>query len=203
MNNSDVIKRIRETHDEEIEIRAKLVETERLIELKKAEIEMLKKQEEAARKLANEIVDNMHIKSLPPVNEEIYLKDAINAKRKEIEEQAEKENWKIRDFTDSDIEYMIYRDDINNHFNNRYDFNSLAGIEQIPIVNYTYPSNQFGGESVGLGSPIGNIEYILNARAGGHYNNGRLDLAIACLYKANNIIFCSEYQLYDFRKTDF
>ena len=40
----------------------------------------------------------------------------------------------------------------------------------------------------GIESPVNNVEYILQRRATEHKKNGRMDLAIACLRKANEIM---------------
>jgi tetratricopeptide (TPR) repeat protein len=61
----------------------------------------------------------------------------------------------------------------------RYNLNSLKGIEAIPIPDYSKFS--------GVTSPVNNIEYILQRKATEHKKNGRMDLAIACLKKANEI----------------
>jgi tetratricopeptide (TPR) repeat protein len=63
--------------------------------------------------------------------------------------------------------------------NTQYDLNSLEAIEAIPIPEYA----QFSG----VASPVNNIEYILQRKATEHKRNGRMDLAIACLRKSNEI----------------
>ncbi len=60
-----------------------------------------------------------------------------------------------------------------------YNLDNLDGIEAIPIPVYSKLS--------GMTSPENNIEYILQRKATEHRKNGRIDLAIACLRKANEI----------------
>lgn len=62
---------------------------------------------------------------------------------------------------------------------NAYDLDSLSGIASIPIPNYMGVSIENG--------PYNNIEYILQRKATEHKRNGNMDLAIACLYKSNEI----------------
>lgn len=60
-----------------------------------------------------------------------------------------------------------------------YNFNSVEEIQSIPIPKYKSLS--------GLGSPVNNIEYILNRKATIFKKDGKKDLALACLRKANEI----------------
>ncbi len=60
-----------------------------------------------------------------------------------------------------------------------YDFDSIEGIQNIPIPEYN-PLQR-------MGSPVNNVEYVLQRKATEHKKNGRMDLAIACLRKANEI----------------
>ena len=62
---------------------------------------------------------------------------------------------------------------------NKYDFETLEGIQNIPIPKYK--------PLQGMSSPVNNVEYILQKKATEHKKNGRMDLAIACLRKANEI----------------
>ena len=62
----------------------------------------------------------------------------------------------------------------------KIDFSSVEGIMAIPIPKY----KKFSG----LASPMDNIEYILQRKATEHKKNGRMDLAIACLRKSNEIM---------------
>lgn len=65
------------------------------------------------------------------------------------------------------------------------DLDTLDGIASIEIPRYK-PIH-------GLASPTQNIEYILQRKATEHKRNGRMDLAIACLRKANEIMPHSNY----------
>lgn len=60
------------------------------------------------------------------------------------------------------------------------DFDSIEGIERIEIPKYK--------PLTGMESPVNNIEYILQRKATEHKKNGRMDLAIACLKKSNQIM---------------
>ena len=61
----------------------------------------------------------------------------------------------------------------------KYDFQTLEGINSIKIPNYN--------SLQGISSPVNNVEYILQRKATEYKKNGRMDLAIACLRKANEI----------------
>lgn len=61
-----------------------------------------------------------------------------------------------------------------------YDFNTVEGIGKIKIPKYS--------PLKGVESPVNNIEYILQRKATEHKKNGRMDLAIACLRKSNEIM---------------
>jgi len=63
---------------------------------------------------------------------------------------------------------------------NKYDLDSLEGIESIEIPKYQ-PLR-------GIQSPVNNIEYILQRKATEHKRNGHMNLAIACL-RISNAIF--------------
>lgn len=63
---------------------------------------------------------------------------------------------------------------------NKYDFSTVEAINSIPIPQY----ERFHG----LESPINNIEYILQRKATEFKKSGRMDLAIACLEKSNEIM---------------
>lgn len=66
-----------------------------------------------------------------------------------------------------------------------YDFNSVDGISKIQIPKYP--------KLEGIQSPSNNIEYILQRKATEHKKNGRMDLAIACLRKSNEIMPYSNF----------
>jgi hypothetical protein len=61
----------------------------------------------------------------------------------------------------------------------QYDLDSIQGIMSIQIPKYK--------PLQGMGNPSNNIEYILQKKATEHKRNGRMDLAIACLRKSNEI----------------
>lgn len=63
-----------------------------------------------------------------------------------------------------------------------YDLNSIEGINAIPIKAFEYNPND--GKQYAFSS----IEYILQRKATEHKKNGRMDLAIACLRKSNQIM---------------
>lgn len=67
----------------------------------------------------------------------------------------------------------------------KYDFQTLEGINSIKIPNYK--------SLQGVSSPVNNVEYILQRKATEHKKNGKMDLAIACLKKANEIFPYSNF----------
>lgn len=75
-----------------------------------------------------------------------------------------------------------------------YDFNSIKGIRNIPIPRYE--------KTFCMKSPVNNIEYILQRRAVRHRKNGRMDLAIECLRKSNELMPYSNisYTIDDYQK---
>lgn len=74
-------------------------------------------------------------------------------------------------------EYDRMRDDINKHFEREFDLNSLDGINSIPVKKYVYRDEV-----------LGNIAYVLQRKATMHKGDKRMDLAIACLRKSNEIM---------------
>ncbi|HAF62038.1 MAG TPA: hypothetical protein DCK95_06905 [Anaerolineaceae bacterium] len=66
-----------------------------------------------------------------------------------------------------------------------YDPDTIEGIESIAIPEYQQLN--------GITSPVNNIEYILQRKATEHKRNGRMDLAIACLRKSNEIFPYSNF----------
>lgn len=69
---------------------------------------------------------------------------------------------------------------------NTYDFDSVEGINRIKIPKYP--------PLKGIESPVNNIEYILQRKATEHKKNGRMDLAIACLRKSNELMDYSNFR---------
>lgn len=70
--------------------------------------------------------------------------------------------------------------------NSKYDLETLEGIRAIKIPKYSQIN--------GLQSPTKNIEYILQRKATEHKKNGRMDLAIECLRKSNEIMPYSNFE---------
>lgn len=67
-----------------------------------------------------------------------------------------------------------------------YDLDSIDGINKIGVPKYQ--------SLKGLESPVNNIEYILQRKATEHKKNGRMDLAIACLKKSNELMPYSNFK---------
>lgn len=67
-----------------------------------------------------------------------------------------------------------------------YDLNTLEGINSIPVKSFEYDPKD------GKQYAFNKIEYILQRKATEHKKNGRMDLAIACLRKANEIMPLSD-----------
>jgi len=67
----------------------------------------------------------------------------------------------------------------------KYDFETIEGIRSINIPNYK--SNN------GVETPVNNIEYILQRKATEYRKKGRMDLAIECLRKSNEIMKYSNF----------
>ncbi len=67
-----------------------------------------------------------------------------------------------------------------------YDLDTLDGINSIPVKLFEYKPKK--GERYAYNS----IEYVLQRKATEHKRNGRLDLAIACLRKSNEIMPLSD-----------
>lgn len=67
-----------------------------------------------------------------------------------------------------------------------YDLNSIQGIKSIPVKSFKYDPKD------GKSYAYYNIEYVLQRKATEHKKNGRLDLAIECLRKSNEIMPLSD-----------
>ncbi len=85
------------------------------------------------------------------------------------------------------IEYTKYNNERIQEFNNRYDLNTITGIRSIPISEAQRYSD--GGKSV-----VYMPEQILNRKATEFKKNNKLDLAIECLKKANEMYPLSFYR---------
>ena len=142
--------------------------------------------ERLVKKCAKEGID-ISGKKLP-----VYEQEGFEAKRMAFE--AQEEDRKKRDpvaheaLRRSNDAYAQYRDDIDRHYESLYDMNTIEGIAAIPVAPQNWPPQ----EQSSVGSPVGCIDYVLRMRAGGHSNNGRMDLAIACLRKAQQIMPMSD-----------
>ncbi len=66
-----------------------------------------------------------------------------------------------------------------------YDLETIEGIMSIKIPKYERLHS--------IQSPVNNIEYILQRKATEHKKNGRMDLAIACLRKSNELMPYSNF----------
>lgn len=63
----------------------------------------------------------------------------------------------------------------------RYDMDTLEGINAIPVPAQNYNTGDWKKDR---------IDYLLQRKATEHKKNGRMDLAIACLRKSNELIDC-------------
>lgn len=79
-------------------------------------------------------------------------------------------------FTNDQYMQMRYQEIEN--LTSLYDFESIEGIEAIPV-----PTPPINGNSV-----TGQVDYYLRIKASDHRRNNRMDLAIACLRKANELM---------------
>lgn len=78
--------------------------------------------------------------------------------------------------------YLAIRDEEVRRLNEVYDFNSIEGINNIPV-----PCREVNGDSV-----TGRVEYYLRGKCSAeHWNAGRTELALACLRKAQELMFVS------------
>lgn len=78
--------------------------------------------------------------------------------------------------------YLAIRDEEVRRLNEAYDFNSIEGINSIPV-----PCKEVNGDSV-----TGRVQYYLHKKCfADHWNAGRTELALACLRKAQKLMFAS------------
>lgn len=78
--------------------------------------------------------------------------------------------------------YLAIRDEEVRRLNEAYDFNSIEGINSIPV-----PCREVNGDSV-----TGRVEYYLHKKCfADHWDAGRTELALACLRKAQELMFVS------------
>lgn len=66
-----------------------------------------------------------------------------------------------------------------------YDFNSVKGIESIPVKKSV--------QTASIGSHTGEVYYYLQKKAYEHEKAGNIELAILCLKKSNALIVVNEY----------
>lgn len=79
--------------------------------------------------------------------------------------------------------YLAIRDEEVRRLNEAYDFNSIEGINSIYV-----PCREVNGDSV-----TGRVEYYLHKKCfADHWNAGRIELALACLRKAQELMFVSD-----------
>lgn len=79
--------------------------------------------------------------------------------------------------------YLAIRDEEERRLNEAYDFNSIEGINSIPV-----PCEEVNGDS-----PTGRVEYYLRGRCfAKHRDNGNIALATACIKKAHELMFVSD-----------
>lgn len=92
-------------------------------------------------------------------------------------------NSGIKSLEERSAEYIDIRSEEVKRLNEVYDFNSLEGINSIPV-----PCREVNGDSI-----TGRVEYYLRGKCfTDHWNAGRTELALACLRKAQELMFISE-----------
>lgn len=83
----------------------------------------------------------------------------------------------------SNEEYLEMRQGEWSRLERRFDFNSVNGIRSIPV-----PCEEVNGDS-----PTGRVEYYLRGICfRNHWDSGRIDIAIECLKKAQELMFVSD-----------
>ena len=88
-----------------------------------------------------------------------------------------------KSFDERNAAYLAIRDEEVWRLNEAYDFNSIEGINSIPV-----PCREVNGDSV-----TGRVEYYLHKKCfADHWNAGRTELALACLRKAQELMFVSD-----------
>lgn len=114
--------------------------------------------------------------------EKILAEVQQNKLESEEREQSRRElEDKIRAEMQQEME-ILRKHNCKNAKSPMYDLNSIDGIDAIPIKAFDYNPND--GKQYAFNS----IEYILQRKATEHKKNGRMDLAIACLRKSNQIM---------------
>lgn len=92
--------------------------------------------------------------------------------------------------TISNTAYQRQRQKEIDHLEHKYDLSTIGGINSIPIPRHKEVSKG------GVQSVTGKIEYYLMLKAGEYEKAGKVELALACYRKANELMpmSCTEYQ---------
>jgi len=92
-------------------------------------------------------------------------------------------NDETKSLDERNAAYLAIRDEEERRLNEAYDFNSIEGVNSIPV-----PCKEVNG-----GSATGRVEYYLRGQCFfDHWNKGETELALACLRKAQELMFVSE-----------
>lgn len=92
-------------------------------------------------------------------------------------------NAESKSLTKRNAAYQAIRDEEVRRLNRAYDFNSIEGINSIPV-----PCREVNGDSA-----TGRVEYYLRGLCfERHRNDGAIDIAAACLRKAHELMFVSD-----------
>lgn len=84
---------------------------------------------------------------------------------------------------DKQAAYLAMRDEEERILNEAYDFNSIQGINSIPV-----PCHEVNGDS-----STGRVEYYLRGQcAKQHRDAGNIELAVECVLKAHDLMFVSD-----------
>lgn len=115
-------------------------------------------------------------------NEHISKKEAV-AKKQTI---SQLQNVLLDDskiLEEQQAAYSSIRDEEERRINELYDLNSIEGIRSIPV-----PCKEVNGNSA-----TGRVEYYLRGQCFfNHWKSGRIELALACLRKAQELMFVSD-----------
>lgn len=100
-----------------------------------------------------------------------------------IRKQQTISNDELKSLDKQNATYLTVRNDEIKRLHDAFNFNSIEGIDSIPV-----PCHEINGNSV-----TGKIEYYLRGQCFyNHWNAGRTELALACLRKAQELMFVSE-----------
>lgn len=110
---------------------------------------------------------------------EIYAAETSPA----IKKQQAILNDETRPLDELNAAYLAIRDEEERRLNEAYDFNSIEGVNNIPV-----PCKEVNG-----GSCTGRVEYYLRGKCFfDRWNAGKTELGLACLRKAQELMFVSE-----------